>query len=337
MEKRRKRKKVSKKHISNKSSAPSDAEFRIDPNLIERKLKPSKEKVLEVILESFNDSGYWKPTKDLAEHLDLELKQLNLSQSAKRRTVYMWCSVIVLAYCMTHLIDYHEYWQNVGEMARAWLFNQPDFMMGKSDLIQTACGLIGASPDDMQRTIFGQADDEVETADTTELADDLGDWEELYLEEPPYTAYYRHRITYQTTWYDPRIPVIEETTATGDETIEVDDTGSSTKLDVTAFRIPKEQLRHSYNSPEIPCKGKFCAGKNNATVMCFGCDKALEDINASWNWRRQQSQQPTETKKGLHLCADCCDEIHMNPVYSNHVNEGHFRFISCFGKMGFNS
>ena len=320
----------------------------LDPNLIGQKRKPTKEKVLEIILASFCDAGYWKPTQELADHLDLLLKQLSLGKETKKRTVYVWCTVVVLSHCMTHLIDYHEYWQTAADAGRAWLFNQPDYASGENDLIKAACDLVGADADDMRNTIFAAEDTVVDTVEEEDV-DDLGDWEELYLEEPPYTVYYRHRITYKTTWDDPRRFPPEETTQNEAEHVVAseapEDTSSqiaadenaAKQVDVSQYRLPPERLRPpSKPVVNISCQGQLCAGKNEASIFCLGCEKAVSDVNASWNWKRRNSST-TDGAKGLYLCEICCDEIHMNPAFSNHVNEGHFRFSSCLGRLGFPS
>lgn len=109
---------------------------------IHKKIRPSSERILEHVLGSFTvvkDIGYWKPTGELAEFLDVPYVKLNLGPppNSAKKVVCVWSTVVTMTYCYTYLYTLREYWYGMAEKARCWLYTQPDFIGGKASLVQT--------------------------------------------------------------------------------------------------------------------------------------------------------------------------------------------------------
>lgn len=312
----------------------------------------SDEKVLDIILTCYCNDGFWKPSEELAECLDMEYMQLTLGKGAKKRLIYIWCSICVLSYLTVNLMEYSHGWKIYANNAKTWLFLQKDFMKSKKDLIISACEILSIDAESMRKNVLFTSDDEIsKNADAENAKQEIkkehgeeeevdSEWETICMEEPPYSLYYRHRVTYETVWEKPK-KVSEEEGNDAIATQQGDGTYGTKKgkiisrqeRDVSQYRLTS--LRHVV-LPEVPisCRGKFCRGKNEASILCMGCIAAAATTNASWNWKKKDIEDSNGIR-GLYLCDGCCDSIHMQPQYSDHVNAGHFRFRTCLGKFGF--
>lgn len=121
----------------------------------------------------------------------------------------IWTSVLVLVYCATHLVDFHESWYEVSDASVAWLRQQQHFVDQREDLVVSACNLLSVGdPDQLLSTLFALATEAPDPAIAEENAALLREgWQRCYLDEPPYTAYYWNAETNHSTWRHPWRPL----------------------------------------------------------------------------------------------------------------------------------
>ncbi|OQS03173.1 hypothetical protein THRCLA_04523 [Thraustotheca clavata] len=289
---RKKTQLTSKKTIANASENVSEKSA----------IAKEAEKFMEFLHSNQKKDGYWEASPTLAGFLKLPLHRFDIGHEESN---FVWCTVLVLIYCMTAVLDYHEYWKLLAEKAREWLFNQRFFTTATLQLVKRACTLYtDVDYKGMLSTIFAKAGDG--TTDTDIEPIKRGNWVQMVLETPPYTKYYLNEVTKEAQWehpMDPHEPTFEEKKAT--EKLAAIEKAKNDKL---AIILPQRiTINRSKYMPPRPQECESCAKGISAVVLCVICDE--------------------------YECQDCCDVIHMNPKKKDHLQS--FRFISCYGKHGF--
>ncbi|ETI31719.1 hypothetical protein F441_21246 [Phytophthora nicotianae CJ01A1] len=164
------------------------------------------EKAVDVIYRSFRGSQSWVPSKALSKCLSIPYQHFLIVTTPKDDlSNLIWTSVLVLVYCATHLVDYHESWYEVADASTAWLRQQQHFVDQRDDLVRSACDLLGVGdPDQLLSTLFTLV---METPDPATVEEDAlllrEGWQRCFLNEPPYTAYYWNAETNHSTWRHP--------------------------------------------------------------------------------------------------------------------------------------
>ncbi|KAL3660733.1 hypothetical protein V7S43_014136 [Phytophthora oleae] len=149
--------------------------------------------VLDVICRSLRSNQFWAPSKALSKCLSVSFQRFLIVPTPKDDVSNLiWTSVLVLVYCATHLVDYHESWYEVADTCTAWLRLQQQFVDQRQDLIRSACLLLKAGDSDqLLSTLFTLETEALDSAVAEEDATLLREgWQRCYLNEPPYTAYY---------------------------------------------------------------------------------------------------------------------------------------------------
>ncbi|GMF15583.1 unnamed protein product [Phytophthora lilii] len=164
------------------------------------------EKIVDVICRSFRTNESWTPSKALSKCLSVPYSRLLIVATPKDDiSNLIWTSVLVLVYCATHLVDYHESWYEVSDASTVWLRRQQHFTDQREDLVSSACTLLNAGdPDQLLTTLFAL---ETEVQDPAVAEEDAAllreGWQRCFLDEPPYTAYYWNAETNYSTWRHP--------------------------------------------------------------------------------------------------------------------------------------
>ncbi|RLN72840.1 hypothetical protein BBJ28_00012732 [Nothophytophthora sp. Chile5] len=167
------------------------------------------EHAVELIYRSFRSNQHWLPSRALAKCLAVPYQRLLVVAAAKDDlSNLVWTSVLVLVYCATHLVDFHESWYEAADASAAWLRQQQHFLDQREDLVRNACSLLNVRyAEQLLTTLFavtGEGHEEEGAGaddDDAELLS-LG-WQRCFLDEPPYTAYYWNMETNLSTWRHP--------------------------------------------------------------------------------------------------------------------------------------
>ncbi|KAG2903643.1 hypothetical protein PC114_g7483 [Phytophthora cactorum] len=164
------------------------------------------EKAVDVICRSFRANQSWVPSKALSKCLSVPYQRFLIVTTPKDDlSNLIWTSVLVLVYCATHLVDYHESWYEVADASTAWLRQQQHFVDQREDLVRSACNLLNVGdPDQLLSTLFALVVETPDPAIAEEEAVLLREgWQRCFLNEPPYTAYYWNAETNHSTWRHP--------------------------------------------------------------------------------------------------------------------------------------
>lgn len=336
------------------------------------------ETILAQVEHDFQEARFWKPSKELANCLQIHYSQLTLAgnhNKETKRTVYIWSTVLVLCYCMTHLIEQVDVWQPLAEEARKWLFCQTMFVSNQGDLIPAACELIGANVRVMKKTIFAKTmtlEEDEEVLESEEAGDLMQQWETLHLDEPPYSVYYRHKRTYKVSWEHPHkiqrdeeaqarereklarereILEAQEQRASEDQEEEFkaqERVSEDQEVEEVVIQQPQvkrvidpSMYRFDYSKIRPvynPPTSPACTGQS-----CAGKNPATiccvgcvyVSQDFTKSWNYNRTSVGSGKKMGRYYCNACCDEIHADPSLSNHVNQQQYHFVSCLGKAGF--
>ncbi|DAZ92545.1 TPA: hypothetical protein N0F65_012775 [Lagenidium giganteum] len=262
------------------------------------------QEILNQITASLRDNDHWRPTKTLANAMNVPFPRLFVTQPKDDPSNLVWTTVVVVAFCATKLVDFHELWYEHAETTVAWLFSRPQFVQSREDLVRSACALLfvhehaGA----LITSIFAEPKDE----ETRALEAALGtEWKICYLEEPPYTMYFWNQSTGLTTWRNPLETAKEE-----QELLEKKRQKEANLAKFLPQRVKINRDRY------VPVENIFCQackvlGKRaQAQVLCLACGAAA------------------------YYCEDCCDLEHADYRKVGHILSS-FRFRDCFGTFGF--
>jgi hypothetical protein len=265
------------------------------------------ERAVDVICRTFRSNQSWAPSKALAKCLSVPYQRLLIVPTPKdEQSNLVWTSVLVLVYCATHLVDYHESWYEVADACTAWLRQLQPFADQREDLVHSACILLGVGdPDQLLTTLFASVVDAPDPALAEEDAALLREgWQRCYLDEPPYTAYYWNADTNLSTWRHP----LE--TAQMERELQEEGEKRQALLDkILPLRLP---INRDVKPPvEVQLCGECFAhgARQAASVLCLECG----------------------TK---YLCDECCDAVHCDRGKRSHLEKG-LRFTGCLGRAGF--
>lgn len=198
--------------------------------------------------------------------------------------------------------------------------------------------MVGGKSDELLQEMFGKkniASAIAEYVPVEESGDyyDPNSWIELFMDDPPYSMYYENKFTYETRWTIPTGDSEDEVIET-QPAIEEEVVPKKVYVDVSQFRLDKKVIPKYVAPPAGRCQAQGCKGKNKAKILCMACKAVEETVNASWNWNKKTEKVETDVL-GLYLCEPCCDAIHYEPETFQHVVNGQYRFLSCYGRKGF--
>ncbi|KAG6620760.1 adenylosuccinate synthetase [Phytophthora cinnamomi] len=265
------------------------------------------EKAVDVICRSFRTNQNWPPSKALSKCLSVPYQRFLIVTTPKDDlSNLIWTSVLVLVYCATHLVDYHESWYEVADASMAWLRQQQHFVDQREDLVVSACNLLNVGdPDQLLTTLFALG---TEAPDPTIAEEDAAllreGWQRCYLDEPPYSAYYWNAETNHSTWRHPL-----ETAQMEKELREQKEKRQELLAKVLPMRLP---INRDVKPPTEAQVCSECAArgtKRDARVLCLECG----------------------TK---YFCDACCDVVHCDRLKRSHLANG-LRFKECFGRACF--
>ncbi|KAE8986138.1 hypothetical protein PF005_g20563 [Phytophthora fragariae] len=202
------------------------------------------EKAVDVICRSFRFNQSWVPSKALSRCLSVPYQRFLIVTTPKDDlSNLIWTSVLVLVYCATHLVDYHESWYEVADASMAWLRQQQHFEDQREDLV---------APDPA-----------IAQEDAALLREG---WQRCYLDEPPYTAYYWNAETNHSTWRHPL-----ETAQMERELKEQKEKRQALLAKVLPLRLPinrdVEPLTEAQVCSECAARGT----QRVASVLCLEC------------------------------------------------------------------
>ncbi|KAL4168782.1 hypothetical protein KRP22_012174 [Phytophthora ramorum] len=249
------------------------------------------EKVVDVVCRSFK-AECWAPSKALSKCLAVPYQRFLVVTTPKDDlSNLIWTSVLVLVYCATHLVDYHESWYEVAGACTAWLRSQQHFVDQREDLVQSACNLLNVGdPDQLLTTLFALVVDAPIAEEDAALLKE--GWQRCYLDEPPYTAYYWNAEASHSTWRHPL-----ETAQMERELQEKKEKRRALLAKVLPQRLP---INREVTPPVQVQVCSECAergSKQAASVLCLECNKR-------------------------YFCEACCDVVHCDRSKRSHLDSG---------------
>lgn len=262
----------------------------------------TQEQALERISRIVQPSGHWRPSQVLAKCLGVPYQRLLTSTRKDDLPNLVWSTVLVVSFCATQLADLQELWFEMAETAMSWLFQQPNFVDHRDDLVQSASLLLGRRDQaiSLLENVFVMRKDEA----TLAMEAALGEWKMCYLEQPPYTLYYWNERTNLSTWRNPL-----ETAKQAKEALE-----RKQRREVLLAKILPQRLAINRDTVSLPAS-RYCAPcqldgvDSQADVLCLAC-------------------------KNQYFCDQCCDRIHCDRSRIAHI-ETSFRFREAIGIQGF--
>ncbi|KAG1690401.1 hypothetical protein DVH05_028189 [Phytophthora capsici] len=244
------------------------------------------EKAVDSICRSFRSNQFWAPSKALSKCLSVSYQRFLIVPAPKDDVSNLiWTSVLVLVYCATHLVDYHEGWYEVADACTAWLRLQRQFVEQRQDLVRSACLLLNAGDSDqLLSTLFTMEPEALDPAVAEEDAILLREgWQRCYLDEPSYTAYYFNAETNHSTWRHPL-----ETAQMERELQDKREKRQALLAKVLPLRL------HINRDVKLPVEVQKCSEcKQPATVFCLKCSTKYfcDECLSGTRWLPQSRDQ----------------------------------------------